>query len=390
MFDLEQFVLCASLTFNPSRFLVQSTISRVKERLGIIHQKELSVLESQPTNQTTGVRSFSNASIPSGNDNWEEVPESPPRHNASSADFADDVTLGQQEELDISGHIEESTSPPGSARINQVSHNGLYFDSFGKIRETAAASTPKASQNTQALRRTIFDRQNNARRVSPVDLDSLSQTSQSQPHPVASRKRQRSASRGESSDDAFEQDRRAVDDPAAKRRAHSAREERRVRQRTVEIDDGGAGDQLLQRQVASSQPAPSKPIMASTQTTTGQVSAAPIPSSAPAPPQTAPVPQTAWAQINSVPSSGVQPRIMLNHRVKWTPEEDKRLIMLIERWGPAWATIESQDALCPPAEGGPKFQPRQNLQVKLKDRARNLKKKYIRYEYARFSVIEYS
>ncbi|KAJ5594330.1 uncharacterized protein N7459_000538 [Penicillium hispanicum] len=382
------------------RYLAQESMLRVGQRLGSRQQQDLSALESQPADGTAGEH---NAAVPQLNDpsnsnpsgNREEVPESPQHNNASYADFADDATLQPQEELDLRGSVEESTSPPGSARINQVSHRGLFFDSPGKSRNQAAPSSQGALQKDQAHRRHILDRQNDARRVSPINSDVDSQETQRQRDQtklVGSRKRPRSVSHSESSDDAFDRDERAGDDSKERLKARAAREERRVRQRTAASED--AEDQLRQT-LAASQIRPSSQVVTSSQaaahetrrapiTTAPLPNPAPLPASEPAPaartlPLTAPTPQTAWAIQNAIPPHGSPPGVRLHvGRLRWTAEEDERLIHLIERWGPAWAKIESADALCPRENGGPKFRHRPNLQVKLKDRARNLKRMFLR------------
>ena len=345
-------------------------------------QRGVSSVDSQPTSESTGryiatAAQTHDSPKSAPNEEREEVPESPQDNSTSYADFADDATLNPQEDLDIRGHVDESTSPPGSARINQVSHNGLFFDPPSRAHNHSQPPRQRASQNDQTPRRNIFDRQNDARRVSPIDLDTDSQRTQihsGQSGPTASRKRQRSVSLGESSEDAFDRDERAGDDLEERQRMRQAREERRVRQRTETTDETGPERQLQQSLAASSQRAPPRQAFTSSQANS-------VPSTAPPAPVStaAPTPRTAWDRHNAVPADTSYLRSQLHlGRLKWTPEEDERLIMLIQRWGPSWAKIESEDALCPPASGGPKFRHRENMQVKLKDRARNLKKLYIR------------
>lgn len=53
--------------------------------------------------------------------------------------------------------------------------------------------------------------------------------------------------------------------------------------------------------------------------------------------------------------------------------------MLVARHGTQWAAIQRQDSICPASDGGPQLTGR--TQVNMKDRARNIKQKYLRYYY---------
>ena len=80
------------------------------------------------------------------------------------------------------------------------------------------------------------------------------------------------------------------------------------------------------------------------------------------------IPETGWL---SSASTGER-----NYRKRWSEEETARLVKLISIFGPQWARIKRQDDLCPSSEGGPKLT--QRSQVQLKDRARNMVLSYLR------------
>jgi hypothetical protein len=94
-------------------------------------------------------------------------------------------------------------------------------------------------------------------------------------------------------------------------------------------------------------------------------------------------PESRWLAENSASRASHQPTTIrpTGHasRRRWTQEEDDRLIMLVARYGTQWAVIQRQDQICPEVNGGPRLTGR--TQVNMKDRARNIKQKLIRYCY---------
>jgi hypothetical protein len=97
--------------------------------------------------------------------------------------------------------------------------------------------------------------------------------------------------------------------------------------------------------------------------------------------------ESRWLAENTVSSSSRQPSnipaVMPRGRRKWTEEEDDRLIMLVAKHGTQWAVIQRQDQICPASDGGPQLTGR--TQVNMKDRARTIKKKLIRYDHLDFT-----
>ncbi|KAJ5769098.1 hypothetical protein N7520_003657 [Penicillium odoratum] len=282
------------------------------------------------------------------------------------------------EDFDLSGEPDESTTPPGSARTRQVSYNpSLQFDSPGPSRLRAPPMTndeqesqpaQKAGEaSLQTPQRTIFDRQNDARRVSPIDETETQSAERrpARPNGENSRKRARGDTEEESDDD-FEQDSRASNTatkraikPPPKRHAPARQE----RDETLE-SASEAGEQL-QQQLISSQAAARKMPWSSSTATTQEL--APAPALAPAP-----TVQSAWAARNI---SAQRPP---GKGGKWSQEEDDRIIRGVAVHGTSWSTIIKEDKLCPDRDGGPVLLQRQRSQVDIKDRARVLKRKMMK------------
>ncbi|KAJ5114784.1 hypothetical protein NUU61_000543 [Penicillium alfredii] len=364
------------------RFLNSNSMDVLKKREETRRQQDLSNLESQPTGRSSnaaggdqqrflfpswesiiaGSRREKSPSRGETSRPHNEIPQSPePRF----PDYGDDSMFNHDEELDLGrsqrNEVLESTSPPGSARINQVSHNGRFFDSPRRTRGQGPSTRPA-----------FIDRQINATRVSPVSQDTDPQSAerrQAQVNALQSRKRAREESPDFDSDsdsdsDDFDQDGREID--ISDRRAQKPQQTRPVDKRPRNNDSpaSGAGDQLQQSLVVYSQPAPNQSPRAV------EVHSPPEPVSSGAPPSS----QSRWT-VRNVPGAGIglPARPMTK---KYSQEEDDRLIRLIESHGTKWAQIKREDELCPPSDGGPKLHYR--TQVNLKDRARNLKIKFLR------------
>lgn len=299
----------------------------------------------------------------------------------------DDTLINEGEELDLSKHREnelmQSTSPPGSERTRQVSYNqGRFFDSPAENRFRPI--------NEPQQRRTLLDQQDDRVRVqwSSEGDSQLTERRRSQPAPTSQGpgKRGRDETADDSdddynddSDDAFERPEPKIDKMAHK--VQKPQQPPNKRQRRSTEGSSGAADQLQDDLITSSHPQQNQSQPTSTQPASTQVESpqqgwtqtarARIDSIEPSPSQ------SRWSQANNPVSSASH--AVPNMRRRWTADENERLILLIGRHGTSWAEIKLQDDICPRADGGPKLQGR--TQVNLKDRARNIKRGYVRYEF---------
>jgi hypothetical protein len=356
------------------------------QSLNSARQADLASLESQPVNAVKGKTpvippdSPRGVSITADRDEIAGTPEPEPSAGRSPSPERTESTTQDDEHtfnpiddelvFDQPNEAVMSASPRGSERINRVSHYpGRFFDTPSAAREKP--SSP---------RRSIFDRQANASRV--VFSPGGSEESRSAERPrepakrpmmqspptsqAVSRKRGRGDSDDEASDDDFDQDTRSHN--IAQRRAQVPERARpsEKRQRVIREESSPAAGQLREDLTASQQ----------------QVEV-----TRPAAPS--PRRESRWLAENSVTSSSRQastiPTTIPKGRRKWTEEEDERLIMLIAKHGTQWAVIQRQDQICPASEGGPQLTGR--TQVNMKDRARNIKQKHIRYEHLDFSLV---
>ncbi|KAJ5124170.1 uncharacterized protein N7515_007995 [Penicillium bovifimosum] len=297
-----------------------------------------------------------------------EIQQSPePRY----PDIGDDSTyVNHDEDLDPAhgpgSDIMTSDSPPTSARIERVSHNPRYFDSRRDGHSQRSTDLAPAS-------RRFLDKQTNAAAVSPISQYD-SQVADKEHTTLGKRPRIYDGSDLET-DDEFEEDTHDVDPmrrldkpqqsrPAAKRQRpqdSSQVEERQHLQSTL--------DELSRRQ-DHHQPKSSGVIRRAPSMESDNMTDQETTLDRSVPPPT----QSRWAATNSV-AAARSLKIRKTHR-RWSEEEDQRLIHLMGIWGPSWATIKKQDGACPPADGGPLLESRS--QVNCKDRARTLKRKYLR------------
>ncbi|KAJ5111076.1 hypothetical protein N7532_001611 [Penicillium argentinense] len=297
-----------------------------------------------------------------------EVAQTPEPEQGHRVMDADSTLLGDGDDLDLTNPHEndlmQSNSPPGSERTRQVSYNQGRF--FGSPQKSQTSGPQKQKQSTP--RRTLLDPQNTRSRVIWTDDEDSPHAEEHQPPPSrstqATRKRRRSVADDDSDDD-FDQDDRELDIQSC--RAHKPSKRKRV-----SSEDGDPGNQLRGDLMASSQPAQTQEQENSTPPTSTQLeSPQPTPS------------QTAIARINAIdppPSqsrwSQLGPFDTAAPRKRWSANEEERLVDLVTRSGPRWADIKRIDAVCPRSDGGPLLTHR--TQVQLKDKARNIKKKYIR------------
>ncbi|KAL4912378.1 hypothetical protein BDW62DRAFT_21028 [Aspergillus aurantiobrunneus] len=260
-----------------------------------------------------------------------------------------DITVGDDSQLAIgneSTQIERSHSPPTIRRSiapwrreapspSQRTDGMTLSQRVWEAAKTAKSAQPAPGPSRSAAARFI-DRQEHAARVSPI-RDSDSQGAVKRVEDRASRKRGRSPSSGSESDDAgdiFDYDSRPVD--LERRRAEKPQQSRNKRPRLEEPE--------------------SKDTNAGANEDDEDESPRPV------------IRRSHPASINSQPSAKERAP---TPRVRWTEEEDNRLLRLIRDHGPHWALILRQNQAQPPREGEVRFQDRG--QGALKDRARNIK-----------------
>lgn len=252
---------------------------------------------------------------------------------------------------------ERSHSPPmrrqPSATREQLR---MGFPSSEEVWNAATrAVTPRP--NPKVRKGAAFvDRQEHARRVSPI----------SETNSVQSRKR----SRVDDDDDEFTRYERAIDPD---RRAQAERQQQKQKKRR-RIDDKGEPATAPERgntpPIGSSTPQPSTPARPAPT----PVRATPTPTRpAPTPTKRAPTPsrpaRTRPAEVSILTDSKM--------RVRWSDEEDRRLLRLIRECGPRWALLVRYNYVQPVQDGETRIQDRDSVQYK--DRARNLKISYYRY-----------
>ncbi|KAJ5153219.1 uncharacterized protein N7482_009697 [Penicillium canariense] len=363
-----------SLTFDSSLWRTAEAMDFLANSLMAKHSRDFASPGTQPANthKGKGVATFPSARGANTPAKRTEITETPEpelsqsqrasRNGTQQATEHDGPVLNPIDEELIFGLPSEavmSTSPQGSERIKRVSHYpGRFFDS------------PSAAQTQPSRRRTIFDRQPNASRVSP--LGSEEPRSAERPRAPAiqlqstlqsiSRKRGRGDSDDETSDDdsSFDQDNR--NHSIAQRRAQVPEQTRPTDKRQRVNDDESGPENQLQESLAASQ----------TQSGSQMVERVPPVSTQR---------ESRWLEENSTPRSSTRPKRVIapssRTRRRWTQEEDDRLLMLVGVHATQWAVIERQDQICPASNGGPKLGGR--TQVDMKDRARTLKRKYVRY-----------
>ncbi|KAJ5116267.1 hypothetical protein N7456_000615 [Penicillium angulare] len=304
----------------------------------------------------------------------EGAPTSYEENNIAERDFGNDTTLHHDmDDFDLSGLPEESNTPPGSARTNQVSHNGRWSDSPRPIHSGLQAPRARTQQTPP---RTYFDRQNNASRVSPINESETQSAERRPPQPSGLNPKKRTRPDTDDEDDDFEQDTR-VTDVKAKRDAKP--KPRHVRPRQETEDESEAGQQLRDQLLASSQHQPATQTRTLPPPSNATVSPPPVQEQAPtsepaasATQPTEPVQQSSWAARNA-PGAGTSTTVRRKGG-RWSKEEDDRLIKLIAAHGTRWKDILAQDKICPASDGGPVFTLRERSGVDLKDRSRVLRR----------------
>ncbi|KAJ5970605.1 uncharacterized protein N7479_000523 [Penicillium vulpinum] len=346
-----------------------ASFAALMRRQATSHQQSLSNLESQARNISTNTSIVAQGINPGSSIGLRaeppEIQESPERRYT---DIGDDSTyVNNDEELDLGRGPETdvmtSTSPPTSSRISRVSHNphpSRFFDS------------PK-DENTQRsipVARRFLDKQKNAGVVSPI-----SQYDGPSAGTVLG-KRNRNADildddSSDGSDIEFEQNNQEVD---PRRRIEKPQQTRPAAKRQRPEDTAGSPSERLQASINTSvhnsnstQVSQRAQTADSDEATDEETTAEQL-----KPPSST---QSRW-EASNIQAATINRRSTPRTSHRWTEEEDQRLISLMGIFGTAFATIKKQDNACPASEGGPLLERRS--QVNCKDRARNLKRKYLR------------
>ncbi|KAI2786458.1 hypothetical protein POX_g08844 [Penicillium oxalicum] len=295
------------------------------------------------------------------------------RQRPESSHSKDEHTLHRSYyDFEISQPNQEdmSASPRGSERINRVSHRPSPF-----------FASPSVARGKQAWpHRSLLDPQPTASKIffSPGDSEEDSHLNQrhrepskrpSTQNPPASQSHSRKRGRGDSDDDSsddddFDRDTR-THDVSARRAQISTRTHHGEKRQRLDVETQRGSVELLEATTASQSSPRSQQARSANQE-----------ASSTQPPRK----ESRWLAENSLPSTTDLPSLSTypayKGRRRWSDEEDERLLMLVARYGTQWAVIQRQDQICPASEGGSKLGNR--TQVNMKDRARTLKKYYIR------------
>ncbi|KAJ6157564.1 MYB DNA-binding domain protein [Penicillium chermesinum] len=343
------------------------------------------------------------------NSHLDEIPES----LEHGFDDGETTFINNDEDLRLGEPVEQSTTPPGSARTRQMSYNpDARSEPYHRRQQTAPTSsanfvsTPQGQRRNHNVtpRRTLLDHQTGASRVSDID-ENETQSSNPSTEPKRRVTKRPREPESDQSDDDFEQDSREIN--IALKRAEKPQKVRRIERSAT--PDSATGLQLQQTLAESSQPAvlnshvevqipraeregaPITLLEKPGQVQRNGTPPPPAPSQAPSATQTSlqTIPaQSSWAKRHITPSDSTpsasknastrpQPVTPARKGGRWTAVEDERFIRLMRSYPMQWAKILEQDLLVPDAEGGPLFSLRGRTQVNLKDHARDLKAKFM-------------
>ncbi|EHA23555.1 hypothetical protein ASPNIDRAFT_207437, partial [Aspergillus niger ATCC 1015] len=263
------------------------------------------------------------------------------------------------EPLDISQHTENhperSHSPPMNRSVPRPRRepastlapprveNNLSLPSSRDVWNMAnsrSRATPDASNNSRPA---FIDRQENAVRVSPVSQTSGPRSAERRPRGRPPKRRRETESVSESEEEYDTDDREVATERRRAQKPVQARQSKRAR-----VDSGReeAEGEAQGRRRSGSQEAAGSPVRAQARS-----------------------PQR--DDRRAMPPPGPKRRTR-----GWTEAEDARLIRLIEEHGVSWTKIEDENAIQPEKEGESRFENRN--QVQIKDRARNLRIKFLR------------
>lgn len=308
------------------------------------------VTPERDTSRRTSMPPQTAASVP-------EIPASPEGSPTllQDEDIFFDANSNPQRNVDFSP--ERSHSPPmrrqPSATREQLR---MGFPSSEEV-WNAATRTITPRPNLKLHKGPAFvDRQANAHRVSPI----------SDTNSVQSRKRNRADDDDDDDSVEFTRYERAID-PDRRSRAQKQQQEHQKKQaKRRRVDDNGEPATTPER--GNTPPIGSSAPTAPTPTPTRSRPVQPAPASTqptPTPPRLA---SSRPAEVSVLTDTRV--------RVRWSEEEDRRLLRLIRECGPRWAMLVRHNYVQPVQEGETRIQDRDSVQYK--DRARNLKISYYR------------
>jgi hypothetical protein len=312
-----------------------------------------------------------------------EIVESPDQTYLETED--EPTYVNNDEELDLDqdheGLVMASTSPSVSARINRVSHNpNRYFHSpEGRSLRRSIEGSSGANEKSNAARRYFIEKQNNAGKVSPISYTDTQSAEKRRDMPPLTNTKKRAnpfnntSSGSDDESDDFEQDSRHASRRPEKRPRvpGSASDDRARQQLQLSLNEARQTDQepsISSRLNRAQREEDSEEI------TDGEASNPQLPQVAPSLPPPASAMGSHWAKVNARSAAANLSGRKATHR--WDEAEDERLLALMAQFGTSYATIKREDNAFPASEGGPLLDRRS--QVQCKDRARNLKKKYIR------------
>ncbi|KAI2931045.1 hypothetical protein CBS147320_2838 [Aspergillus niger] len=307
--------------------------------------------ETQVNNDT---EAYEDTQLNDGDETHEET-----RLNDEHTTAEDTEVFVYDEPLDISQHTENhperSHSPPMNRSVPRPRRepastlapprveNNLSLPSSRDVWNMAnsrSRATPDASNNSRPA---FIDRQKNAVRVSPVSQTSGPRSAERRPRGRPPKRRRETESVSESEEEYDTDDREVATERRRAQKPVQARQSKRAR-----VDSGReeAEGEAQGRRRSGSQEAAGSPVRAQARS-----------------------PQR--DDRRAMPPPGPKRRTR-----GWTEAEDARLIRLIEEHGVSWTKIEDENAIQPEKEGESRFENRN--QVQIKDRARNLRIKFLR------------
>jgi hypothetical protein len=365
------------------RRLVSSLDSLKKREETKRHNQDLSHLESQHTSRlsTSSERLVSDGS---GLETRDEIPQSPepessqpryPRRESVASDDQDLNFRNDDETLNLDT-LENEAEATASPIMRRTKPSDLFFDrSSGGGRSPSPhnqtnediwnnlTQTQPQTQAKQAQPRSFIDRQENATRISWTEsVDGNPQSAQRRREELtatttaSTRKRRRvdSDDESDSEDDVFVSDDRTID--PSSRRAQKPQQIQSVRRNS---SNQSADAQLQQglNTAGQTQPPPSTQLSSQVDATQAMMNEA-----------------RHREQIVEA-SRSVKPASK-RPRKRWTPAEEEKLTWYIEHmgspWHIPWADIKTKDSVSPSPLWVDLSQP------DIKDKARNMRHRYIR------------